>query len=157
MQPRSPINTVYPADISSGSSTADRDIAWAAITMPSLWPWDGDQGVQERERRPGCSNLALPSLDVDPRRGDQPQPDQTEGQAEEIDPKAAAQEHASEPEGVGNSLSQSCRLPVVFADEPTDNRCTFDLVQRDRPGAEGVPLRRVEVDPTVRPMRVVPA
>src|SRR6266508_4731192 len=65
--------------------------------MPSGWPWNGDEGVQKRERRPGCGDLALPSLDIAPRRGDHPQPDETEGQADEIDPKAAAQEHANEP------------------------------------------------------------
>lgn len=71
------------------------DIAWAATTMPSLWRWNGDEGVQKRERGSGCGDLALPSLDVAPRRSDNPQPDETEGQADEIDPEATAQEHPS--------------------------------------------------------------
>ena len=75
------------------------DIVGAAqTTVPSLWSWNGDEGVEKRERGPGCSDLALPSLDVAPRRGDHPQPDETEGQADEIDPKAAAKEHANEPQ-----------------------------------------------------------
>ena len=37
---------------------------------------------------------------------------------------------------------------------PPDNR-PYDLEQRDRPEVEVVPIRRVEIDSTVRPVRVV--
>src|SRR6266511_5253278 len=65
--------------------------------MASLWPWNRNEGVQKRERGPSCDELALPSLDVAPGRSDHPQPDETEGEPHEIDPEAAAQEHANEP------------------------------------------------------------
>src|SRR6266511_5625011 len=82
--------------------------------MPSVWPWNGDEGVQKRERRPGCGDLALPSLDIAPRPGDHPQPNETQGQADEIDPKAAAQEHANEPQ-------QGC---VRGGTDPDEEQCS---------------------------------
>jgi len=57
-------------------------VIWSVeTTMTSLWPcrWNGDESVQKRERGPGCRDLALPSLDVQPCRGRRPQPDEREG------------------------------------------------------------------------------
>src|SRR6266540_6767346 len=92
----------------------------AATTMPSLWPWNGDEGVQKRERGPSCADLALPSFDVAPRRGDHPQPNETEGQADEINPEAAAQEHPSEPPQ-GRCLGDS---------DPDEEQCSVGAGKR---------------------------
>jgi hypothetical protein len=51
---------------------------------------NGNEAVQKREWGPGCGDLALPSLDVAPLRGDQPHPDETEAQTEKVDPETAA-------------------------------------------------------------------
>ncbi len=70
----------------------------AARTTIRLCRWKGSEDIQKRERGPGCGDLALPSLDVQPSGGDHPKPDEREGQADEIDPKTASDEHAGEPE-----------------------------------------------------------
>jgi len=63
-----------------------------------LWRWNGSEGIQKRERGPGCRDLALLSFDVLASGDDHPKPDEREGQTDEIDPETASDEHADEPD-----------------------------------------------------------
>src|SRR5207247_9472162 len=61
--------------------------------------------------------LAVASLRGATSRGDHPEPEETEGQADEIDPEAAAQKHAREPpQGRSNGRTdpdeEQCSVPT---------------------------------------------